>query len=196
MHSSPLLFKASQRRPGGVLHIPEPHQVVHFLLKCMTEKQVGIDVELARVVSRGGDTMTDCGTLVRLHNIAEEFGVYRAMKMIRNILPAHAASNPQLALGFALRDSPINRTLAYQALVNFDEKIATACDLRYWAAIGRSRLEVPGITMQNAMSWARTLHSAFMLASRTLAACGCKPWDADYWQRVAVHFLSAMGDGR
>jgi hypothetical protein len=95
---SPLLFNASQRY-SGVLHIPEPHQVVSFLLKCMTEKQVGIDAELALAVSLCSGTLTDCSVLIRLHNIAEEFEVIRAMKMIRNILPAHAATNPRLALG-------------------------------------------------------------------------------------------------
>ena len=162
----------------------------------MTEKQVGIDVELARAVSRGSDTTTDCGTLVRLHNIAAVFGVYRAMRMIRNILPAHSASNPQLALGFALRESPVDRMLAHYALVSFNGYIATVCDARYWAAIGRSRREVLGITMQNAMSWAHTLHSAFMLALGAVEAFGYKPWDPDYWPRVAEHFLSAVGDGR
>ena len=158
----------------------------------MTEKQVGIDAELALAVSLCSGTLTDCSVLIRLHNIAEEFEVIRAMKMIRNILPAHAATNPRLALGFALRKSPIDRTLAHHAIVHFDKDLAVACDAQYWAIIERARREVAWNRKRTTIPSVHTLHLALDSAMRAIVVEGCKPDEADYWQRVALHFLAAV----
>lgn len=190
---SPLLFDASERH-GGVLHIPEPREVIKFLLNCMTQKQVQIDVGLADTVAQDDNIVTFFGVLVRLYNIAEEFGIHRSMRMIRNLLPTHAASNPRAALGFALRDSPIDRKLAYHALSHFDPDIAEACDVVYWTAIGWACLDSVGVSAQYAVSWAETLHITFMVTLKAIAEQGCQLTDTGYWERVALHFLGAIDD--
>ncbi|GHJ88168.1 hypothetical protein NliqN6_4570 [Naganishia liquefaciens] len=116
------------------------------------------------------------------------------MKMIRNILPAHAATNPRLALGFALRESPIDRTLAHHAIVRFDKDLAVACDAQYWAIIERAHWEVAWNRKRTTIPSVCTLHLALDSAMRAIVAEGCKPDEADYWQRVAVHFLAAVDD--
>lgn len=158
----------------------------------MTEKAVPINVALADRVAVG-TPMTLFGVLIRLHNIAEEFGVHRAMRLIRFLLPKTAFENPRAALGFALRDFPVDRQLAYQAISAFDSVIADACDAVYWSIIGRIRAESTGTSSQ-AVSWAETLHGRFLISQKIIIAQRFSPTDTSYWGRVAAHFLEAIDD--
>jgi hypothetical protein len=158
----------------------------------MTEKQVPIDVALADTVA-AGTPKTLFGVLIRLHNIAEEFGVHRAMRLIRFLLPKVAFENPRAALGFALRDSPVDGKLAYQAISEFNPVIADACDTVYWTTIARIRVESVGTSSQGA-SLAESLHGRFMISQKMVLAQGYQPADASYWGRVAAYFRGGIDD--
>lgn len=162
----------------------------------MIQKRINIDVALSDAVERDGP-MTLCAVLIRLHDIAEEFGIHRAMKMIRTVLPEHAARDPSAALAFALGSSPIDGRLAYQALSNFNLDTAKACDIDYWTAIGQKRMEFecefPHEARDKARSWATKSLKAFASTLKEIDVEGHKPTYAGCWERVASRFLKTIG---
>jgi hypothetical protein len=162
----------------------------------MPQKRINIDVALSDAVERDGP-MTLCAVLIHLHDIAEEFGIQRATKMIRTVLPEHAARDPSAALAFALRSSPADGRLAYQALSNFNLDTAKACDIDYWIAIGQKRMEFefesPYEGRDKALSWAIKSLKAFARILKEMDVEGHKPTYAGCWEQVASRFLKAIG---
>lgn len=189
------------QRQDGALHIPEHHEIVKFLFNCATQQQVQIDLELVDIVKRDDTITTSFDVLVRLHNLAEEFGILGAMTWITSHLPLYAIDNPGAALGFAFRDSPPDRRLAYFAICNFTPQIAEACGVAYWNAVGRNR-QVPVVTSrQTSVSWAETLHATFVAGLQAVVARGYTPTHSSFWSPMAFHFLMSIdaalvaGDG-
>lgn len=162
----------------------------------MSQNRIHIDVALSDAMERDGP-MTLCAVLIRLHDIAEEFGIHRATKLIRTVLPEHAARDPSEALAFALRSSPIDGRLAHQALSNFNLDIAKACDIDYWIAIGQKRMEFefesPCEGRDKALSRATKSLKAFANTLKAFDVEGHKPTYAGCWEQVASRFLKRFG---
>lgn len=153
-------------------------------------------MDLAKVVSQSGYPSTFCGVLVRLYNIAEEFHISRAMKMIVSILPDHAATNPLLALGFALREKEINVNLAYEALCHFSQEDASSCTDAYWATIARTRQDETGYTAEEADEWRQSTHQKFDMSLRQIFDDTKQTNDERHlWSQMAFSFLREMGFG-
>jgi hypothetical protein len=188
------LLNAAALHHKGFICIPEPYQIVKFLVDCMSSQSVAIDVDLANAVGESGYPSTFCGVLVRLHSIAEEFQVDRAMKLILNLLVQHAATNPLLALGFALRSKRVNVELAYEALSHFGQAEVNGCTEEYWATVARARQQETHCTQEQAVQWQQTAQEKFEKSLRIVFGHHePRGFESHLWTKVAADYLGRMG---